>query len=246
MKTQDCVLIITGCIFPEKDIPILKLTDANERKKQYVDSIKYYIEHGVVDNIVYCDNSGAAVEEEVLEFAEQYKKKFEWLSYKGDSDKVKEKGKGYGEGEIMNFVLENSRLVQDCSILVKVTGRLKIRNFNMLVLCASHKIFFAPNLTNDERIYINTRFYIMPKEMFVKYFRRAYLLVDDCKGCYLEHAFGMCVTNYKIKYKTFLVYPAAEGMSGSTGILYNASFWQLMKDTVKMHIARIRSEKVYR
>ena len=56
------VLVITGCISPQSDVPFLAVKDPNNRRQQYLDSIKFYIKHSYAKNIVYCDNSNSNVD----------------------------------------------------------------------------------------------------------------------------------------------------------------------------------------
>lgn len=240
MGTNETVLVITGCITPSSDIPKLQLTDTSNRKKQYIESIRYYIEKSVINNIVYCDSSGESDDTDLKLLATRYHKNFEWISFVGDSKLTKERGKGYGEGEIMEYALEHSELLRSARYIVKITGRLKIKNINFLLRFSKHRITFATDLTEDPRLYINTRIYLMEKAIYNQYFRKAYLLVDDKNGTYLEHAFGISVQKNAIKYDSFIMYPIVEGMSGSTGNIYDTSYLRAIKNTVRMFKARKR------
>ncbi len=239
MNFDVCTLLITGCISPGSGIPTLKLIDEEERKKQYLSSIRYYIENSCFDKIVYCDNSNPIVETEILECANKNKKQFEWINFSGNQETVIEQGKGYGEGEIINYALGRSELLRNSSYMVKVTGRLKIKNINFLTRVARPKrIYFQPNATEDKRKYINTRVYMMPILCYEKYFKFAYQEVDDKKGIYIEHIFGSIMEQNKIDYNRFLVVPDYCGMSGSTGAIYDQTAWGLLKETIKMYMVK--------
>lgn len=238
----DVVLLITGCISPNSQIPQLVLKNSDMRRKQYIDSIKYYIRYAKINNIIYCDNSGACPEQELKELANKYGKSFEWLSFYGDIAKTVRYGKGFGECEIVNYALQNSQLIEQCKYLVKVTGRLIIKNLNILLALNRRKIYFCPNKTEDDRLYINTRIYMMPIKSYDLYFQKAMNYVDDINNVYLEHAFGICIKNNNVPFKKFIFMPWVEGVSGSTGREYKPSIISYLKDDLKLRLYRIKSK----
>lgn len=236
------VLLITGCISPNSQTPQLVLKDSDIRRQQYIDSIKYYIKYGHVKNIVYCDNSGAETEQGLSELAEKRGKRFEWISFYGDTGKTVQFGKGFGECEIVNYALLYSDLIKQCEYLVKVTGRLIVKNLNILLKLSKKGICFCPNRTEDSRFYINTRIYMMPIEAYNLYFQKAADYIDDTNNVYLEHAFGICVEKNEVRFKKFLFAPWVEGISGSTGRIYKPSVISYLKDDIKLRFYSIESK----
>lgn len=236
---DNVVLLITGCITPDVNVPEVVLKDPQKRRQQYIDSIRYYISHSKVKNIIYCDNSEAQELSDLYALANEKNKNFEWLSFQGDKIKCIKKGKGYGEGEIIQYCLKYSEVIKKCDYLIKITGRLQVININFLISCAKEsEIYFWPNQTADDRHYINTRIYMMPIVTYKKYFINAHEMVDDKNGVYLEHTFGNCCDKYNLAYKKFLVCPLISGISGSTGRTYRPTIYQEVKDTIKMYLYR--------
>ena len=100
------VLIITGCIQPNPNIPYLILKDSTVRLRQYINCIEFYILNSCFDIIIFGENSAYFYNDKILkEMAFSKRKEFEWLSFLGDQDMVLKRGKGYGEGEIIKYVL---------------------------------------------------------------------------------------------------------------------------------------------
>lgn len=229
-------LLITGCMVPNSNTPKLVLRNQNERKEQYLESIKYYIIHSKVKKIIYCDNSNAKPELELMILAKKNNVCLEWISFKGDVEKTVQYGKGYGESEIVNYAFEHSQLIKKCSYFVKITGRLIVKNLNLLIETSNAEIRFYPNRTEDRRLYINTRIYMMPIDVYRNYFRMSGSYVNDNENIYLEHAFGKCIMNGAIKYKKFWFVPWVEGVSGSTGRIYKPSAISYLKDMIKLWI----------
>lgn len=238
------ILLITGAMTPAKNVTKTTLIDTNKRKDQYVDSIKKAIkqaarfnsnfnsvnENSIKNNIsiVYCDNSEP--KEVILEDLKRYAKgknvKLETLSFKGNGELTAVKGKGYGEGEITKYAMENSALIKEDGYFIKLTGRLFIDNMSSLLkkLSQSKAYFNIPNHTM--RGLCDTRLYAMPIELYKEYFLNAYENVNDDGGYYLEHAFTDVIRSNNIKTFNFPEYPLYSGKSGSAGADYTYVPWK--------------------
>lgn len=226
---DDICLIITGTISPPNGVYGLSIIDSDIRKKQYLDSIKYYIEKTRIKKIIYCDNSLAKEETELKLLAREYGKQFEWLTFVGDNAMVIEKGKGFGEGEIMKYVFENSEIVLKCQRFIKVTGRLVVKNIDNVVKSSRKEKFYC----NIEGNKIYTNFYIMPIKMYMDSFYNAYKQVDDRSGFFLEHSFYQSAKKNCLKIKMFSCYPNIIGVSGSSGKDYYLPLKSRIKRSVK-------------
>ena len=125
-------LIITSTVYVNSGLTVVM--DAGLREQQYTDSILFYIGSAAIKKIVVCDNSGFDYSkvERLSAGAKQHGKEIEFLSFQGDKDKIKQQGKGYGEGEIMAYTLKNSRLLGEGSDFFKVTGRVIVLNIDRI------------------------------------------------------------------------------------------------------------------
>ena len=146
------VAIITGTISPDRRMNQLAVTDTEERLKQYTDALEFLIREKAFSKIVFCDNSAYAVEQ--LQFLEDLAAgngiRLELLSFQGDSAQCVRHGKGYGEGEILEYVFSNSDLLRNESFFVKMTGRLKVVNIRGICRrLKTDKIYFNFNFYNN-------------------------------------------------------------------------------------------------
>lgn len=232
---KDVVLLITGCISPAKDITLLALTDASERYQQYIKSIKYYILNTRIKRIVFCDNSNYPPDKSLVDFAKEQNKELEWLSFLGNVRMVQERGKGYGEAEIVKYALENSKLIKPNDYMIKVTGRLVVKNIEILLGLSKRKLCIRPCAVRNGSFYINTQIHMMKVEEYSKSFKGIEKLINDSQGIYLEHAFAICIRNNNLKYKKFIVAPWIEGTSGSTGREYKPGWRSYIKDCIKLY-----------
>lgn len=212
------ILLLTGCINPN-GMTMTALSNQEERKKQYVEAIHYYLTKTNYP-IVFSENSGTDISHL---FKKEIKSgRLEYLSFSGNQNK--EKGKGYGECEIIQYALCNSKIIHFAKDkrIAKITGRLIIRNINRIARV--HSILFPKNSVfcaiNSNLSFPDSRFIIAP-ECFYHTFLKSKEAINDSQGYYFEHA--LCDTIKREKqfpYSPFFLMPQIEGISGSSGEIY--------------------------
>ncbi len=227
------ILIITATINPPTQ-DYLKVNNTGERLSQYKESLIFFISSGAFQKIIFCDNSGYLIENDVLkeekEIALNNGISLEILSFIGNHEKVKEQGKGYGEGEIMEHILKESKIISKDDYFFKVTGRLKVENINRIINKSKSAIkdgiclINVPNHTMHE-IY-DTRFYGMHISIYEKDFLKAYENVDDQNSVFLETVFTNVLKEKNLKHRNFPLYPRITGKSGTSGGEYVYTEWK--------------------
>lgn len=242
------VIIITAAIAPKSSVKQLVLRDPKERLNQYISALEHMIDKRPDAKLVFCDNSGFGIEafEDVKRKALDNNMELEVLSFTGDSEKAAQHGKGYGEGEIVKYALENSKLIAGEDYMIKVTGRLKVDNIAAIVRrVRRNRVYF--NVPNIHRTDIfDTRIYAMPIDVFKDYFMDYYQKVDDEGGYYLEHAYTDAILENHIKTSNFPRYPRIIGSSGSGGARYEYTEWKCkIRDVLSLWnvYGRVRNRK---
>lgn len=225
------ILLLTGCINPN-GMPFTSITDNTVRKEQYINAINYYI-HKTDFPIVFAENSGTDISSLFLESISE--KRLEVITFNGN--KKKEKGKGYGEAEIIEYAINNSQIIasmyKDFSI-IKITGRLIVYNIAELaskkyILQESDSIIVA---YNSDFSLPDSRIIIAPLDFY-----RSFLLhkedINDFSHCYFETVLSNCIIhNLEHHYYPFFIEPQITGQSGTTGELYkpyNKDFQRRLK-----------------
>lgn len=220
--------IITGTINPSMQMNQLTLRDENERLRQYEESIHFLLDSGAFSKVIFCENSGYGIEKlsHLLDTARNKGIELELLSYQGNVEKACIHGKGYGEGEIMDYVFSHTKIASMEPYFIKITGRLKVNNIEDIVtrIDPEKTYFNIPNRTRRD-IY-DTRIYGMPVLQFKKYFLDVYEQVMDDQGIFLEMVYTQILRETKIKVTNFPRYPRITGMSGSGGIVYSYTEWK--------------------
>ena len=110
----------------------------------------------------------------------------EQISYRQDDELIKLKGKGYGEGELIKFALNNSVFLKNQNNFFKCTGKVFCRNFDqVLKLITKNNIqnIFWRHLGEGNLLkpWADLRFFYTTREFCEDSVIPAYLKSDDTK-----------------------------------------------------------------
>lgn len=176
--------------------------------------------------IVICDGSG-------FDFSETASSAFpgvniECLNFINSTKEVQAKGKGYGEGEIIAYALDNSKYLKQSDRFMKSTGKLWVSNVHKL-LKNRHELFlidayFKRHFNNYEIQYLDTRFFISNIDFYKQFLIDAYK--ESCfePGCNIEHIFLKRLLGIKARNFILQKNPAIYGFGGGNGSYYKQGF----------------------
>ena len=120
----DLVILLTGTITPNS-LSNLTIKDPEIRRQQYYDALNFYIKQTQF-KIVFAENSNDRLENFPL-----LPNRIEYLTFESTPIQP-DRGIGYKELEIIDFALQNSNFLKEAKSVVKITGRLKVLNLNLL------------------------------------------------------------------------------------------------------------------
>jgi hypothetical protein len=151
--------------------------------------------------------------------AEMRGKELEVLSFVGNEAETRERGKGYGEGEIISHALANSRWAGDIAHFVKVTGRLVVENLEDLrVRLDPARLYINRLLVRNCADSLDTRLYATSTAFYEKCFAELHKEVTVQRP--LEKCFMECVERGHVPFSCFPRYPEFRGTSGGDGMEY--------------------------
>lgn len=226
-KWDNTALIITSSV--RVSAPYTFLRDANQREAQYLDALKFFITESPLRKIIICDNSGYTYPGFLNELAASCSKEIELLSFTGNATLVAQYGKGYGEGEIMEFILRHSALIDKADGFFKITGRLKVTNMAALLRSSdANRHYFMPVslfrprwlVPKAARPCVDTRVYHVTKDFFRRHLLLVYKEVREKEVYFLEHAYYKAIVQSGVPVKCFNPPPEIIGMSGSNGWMF--------------------------
>lgn len=210
------VLLLTACINPV-DMPFTIISKVSERYNQYIDALNFYIENVKIP-IVFCENSNT----DIGEFHNNKScKQIELLTFDGNHDKTH--GKGYGEAEIIEYAIMNSNIIDKNAYIIKITGRLVVKNINSLITQILLGILPKSSiicLFNSDYSVADSRIIIAPCP-FYQIFLDKKFQIHDKNGLFFEHILSNTIKEQKkYCYFPFIIDPQIIGVSGSTGTEY--------------------------
>ena len=218
------------------------LKDPEQRIHYTLESIEKWMKLGADIRLVVCDGSSYDFSRIVRERFP--KRSIECLFFENDKQLVERHGKGYGEGEIIKFALLNSAFLKDADWFAKCTAKLWVDNFlscvkewNGSFLC---KAYFA-NVFSFKKTrfeYIDTRFYLVEKNIYMKYFYETHLKVGGSNGTSIEDNFKEIVLQNRLTRVFFRSPPIVRGMGGGSGKYYRNNFIRRLKESLRSRIVQ--------
>ena len=212
------VILLTACVNPG-GMPFTVLNDTSERLRQYREALDFYLRE-TTQPIVFCENT-------LCDFSEDYKEyiasgRLEYITFDGNNFN-KSKGKGYGEALIIEEAFCLSKLLGQCDFVVKITGRLIVKNISQLIKDNQRMITNTIQTFYPHDKMIDSRLVILPKLFCINDFLAKKNSINDTQGYFFEHLlYDTIISRKKFVFVPFLHVPLIDGMSGSTGNLYNS------------------------
>lgn len=228
---RNVIVMLTACIDPGAT-PAVQRRDCSLRLADYKAALRLWRNDPAVQKIVFCENSGYDLSQ-LADLGGFPGNDFpiEFLSFYGN--KRPELGKGYGEMEILEYALTNSRYIQSGGWVLKVTGRLYVRNVGAIIQHLPDSREFdvlcdlRQNLSwSDSRVFLGT-----PE------FMRTYLLplkarLNDSLGVNFEHVLAQATLRALSDARKWAMIPLAPviiGTSGTCDVRYPDSIISVLK-----------------
>lgn len=131
-KLSKDALIMTAAINPGAT-PYVKMSDPEERLFQYLCSLVSWIQFSNISPIIFCENTGYDYDySKIIQMAENFNKHLEILLFVGNNESYKY-GKGWGEGKIIEYVFQNSKVLHHHNCFYKITGQYFLKNCDEII-----------------------------------------------------------------------------------------------------------------
>lgn len=161
-----CVIFLTACVNPGGMANTLH-TDCRQRMEEYKEALCFYLQKTKLP-IVFCENTLCDMSGEFSSYIASGR--LEYLTFDGNHYD-KRRGKGVGEIEILEYAFLHSKLLQDGTHIIKITGRLKVLNIKSLI--AVRKMFGDNCIQlriSEDGVFTQSQFFIAPMLFLKEYF----------------------------------------------------------------------------
>jgi hypothetical protein len=227
----------------------VRLQDAGQRASYALESINRWRQLAPLNPLVLCDGSDFDFSPVVA--AVNNSASIECLSFQNNINKVQRQGRGFGEGEIVRFAIENSSFIKNRSCFAKCTSKLWINNFaqcmsqwsNTMLLKGVFNNAFSP-IHPTQFAYIDTRFYAMEVEIYKSHFLLAHEAIGTTSGYGLEECFRDVFLSLGCPSNLMSVPPVICGVGGGTGAYYRNTTVRIIKE--RLRYALIRSNPLFK
>lgn len=235
---NDIVLLLTACIDPtqSKNNIYHVLNDVDVRLNHYIEAIQYFLDKTSL-RICFVDNSGYDLS--AIERIKKYNKtgRLEFLSFLSDPE-TRAKGKGPGEVDIIKYAVENSRFISNSEYIIKITGRIKVRNIKSIIKTARYackdkcKFVIAEKLYNS--CWVHSYLFIAHKTFFNKSFYDEMSLICESEQNMVtfEQRLYFAIREWNNsggKYLNFVTPIKVDGIRGDGGVYKTGSIKSRIK-----------------
>ncbi len=232
MKDVNNVILLTACV-NSKGMAYTVLQDKDMRLKQYKDALLWYLEH-TKEAVVLVENTMCDFSKDFESYIESGR--LEFLIFEGNNyDRTL--GKGFGEGLIIKYAMEHSKLLAKAEMITKITGRLKITNVENLVKVSNSVNTVYGNVSViNKRFLCDSRFFIAPRDFVCDYFLSGMNDLNDSMCYYFEHMFYDKIVEWKKKgnrHKEFYLPVDVVGISGTSGNVYTLKKSRYISSIIK-------------
>lgn len=235
------ILLTSSVVAHDKGV---RLQDPEERARLAMESILKWRAIAPMNPMVLCDGSNFDFLPSVPTLPGSGA--VECLHFHNNVDLVQQHGRGYGEGEIVRYALEHSKLIQSAGCFAKCTSKLWVENFNEcisqwngdLLLKGVFSSVFSPRKAT-ELAYIDTRFYVASVDIYTRFFLRAHDAIRSWDGHGLEESFREIFLANKLKGRLLCPPPIICGVGGGTGVYYKNTPLRIRKEKMRYALVKL-------
>lgn len=239
------ILLTSSVIVHDKGV---RLQNPQERARLAMESIQWWRAIAPNNPLVLCDGSGFDFQTLITGLPGHGP--VECLHFHNDAALVQQHGRGYGEGEIVRFAIENSTLIQSAQCFAKCTSKLWVENFahciqqwnGHLLMKGVFDHAFSPT-KSAQLSYIDTRFYVMGVDEYKRWFQHAHHTIRTHEGYGLEESFRDAFLSNKLQNCLMATPPVICGVGGGTGVYYKNSPLRKLKE--KWRYARLKRTPLF-
>jgi len=182
--------------------PNTQMRNTDERIFWTIHYIDKWIENNPNIQIVLCDGSN-------FDFSSllqhQKYRNIEILFFSNNSYEVSKKGKGYGEGEIISFALDNSKILNESEYFMRSTAKYYVENYQNFLNENDFNLKIYPvfgsfsNLVKFRIQSVDLRFFIVKKSFYIKEMLNIHENTNelDANRTSLEGVYGKFARDYE-------------------------------------------------
>jgi hypothetical protein len=210
-------VLITTATNPPDGMPYLRMTNVATRIVTAKAAVFVWAAQGIQKIVIADGTDSTLLSSEDISMLERMGVALEQIHYAQDSELVKQRGKGFAEGELIRFALNGSQFLKQETHFFKCTGKLFCRNFPDIrgMIQTNHLThIFWKLLSFETRTLVDTRLFYSSIDFVANSLLPAYQKTDDRQACVEEHCHAVLQARLK---PAQAIRPLISGFSGTTG-----------------------------
>ena len=219
MAKKDFVLLITTALSPPDGVFFLNMNNISQRIVASKSGFYSWAAMGVTKIVIADSTNQILLNTDELIHINKMGIEVEQLRYQQNDDLVREFGKGYAEGMLIDFAIKESILLGAVNNFFKCTGKIFCSNFSeiykMIEDSNIQNLIWRDSLNSDSA---DSRFFYTTHKFCKDYIIPSYYDINDKIGQYSEH----CLLKVAKTHLTqgYGLRPSIYGFSGSTNHQY--------------------------
>jgi len=237
---QTPVLLTSSAIAHD---PAVALSDRQDRIALTLASVAQWRRIRPHSPLVLCDGSSYDFTADVARLFPAAP--IECLVFENPQNLVKQYGRGYGEGEIVRYAVQQSKYIQTAGAFAKCSAKLWVSNFqrclsswNGRMLCKGVFLNAFSPLKRTQWLHVDTRFYVASTAFYTNYFLNAHHQLGLHAGEGLEECFKRVIEQNQLTHLMFQHQPIVEGTGGGMGRAYRTSWTRRVKEQWRLGLVR--------
>ena len=241
LSLQSIPILLTSSVIPH-DLNV-SLNDPKARLHHAIESVAAWQGIRPEAPLVLCDGSGFNFEPIIRPLFPAAD--IEYLHFANDQASVALYGRGFGEGEIIRYAINNSEKISNAGCFTKCSSKLWVANYSQFEAEWNGIMLFHGVFNNTIKpfskctiSYIDTRFYIINLSVYREVFINAHDEIKKLNNISLETVFlSILLRKNLINYLTTTP-PIISGVGGSIGKYYKNSYHRYLKDKIRIFFAK--------
>ncbi len=223
MMAKNFCILLTASIRQQNEKQGAR-SSITDREHDYLTALQYYTSLDLP--IVFCDNSDLP-SEPISRFCREHSGQIEYLSFHSLQSHL---GKAHGEKEILDKVHLVSEKIKLADYVIKVTGRLKVKNLSAIIRKLNEKEFSVSANIGKNLTWADSRFFIYRKNFYLAYLEPALRQhLNEPGRIYFEHCLAKAIHRLLSESEGFLLlpcFPEYIGRNGTTNKKYDLNLFE--------------------
>lgn len=236
---KNLCLVLTATVDPGAT-PFTARANPVERANDYATALRIWTRQPSIKRIVMCENSGYDLSKFDMAIARRPDLTVELLAAPVQSHPP-ERGKGFGEMAMLEYVASASRVFAESRGMVKVTGRYTVRNWSKVIaeVEASANADIICNLAKNLR-WADSRVYYATHSFSEKYLLPRLTMINDSQGVYFEHVLARAVHALLADGREWRMWPVLPDIAGTSGTANRQLDASLGRSTAREVLHRLK------